>query len=132
MTDLRISRTGPGVYRVDHDDRTDTVYVAVSAGDQWAFWNGFTFRIDADAAKIGSRAQNRPRGKQSLEAPMPATVVKVLVVSGATVKKGDTVVLLEAMKMELPVRAPADAVVTRVNCREGDLVQAGATLVELE
>jgi 3-methylcrotonyl-CoA carboxylase alpha subunit len=41
-------------------------------------------------------------------------------------------VILEAMKMELPVRAMADATVTAVNCREGDLVQAGQELVELE
>jgi 3-methylcrotonyl-CoA carboxylase alpha subunit len=62
---------------------------------------------------------------------MPATVIKVLVQPGATVKKGDTVVILEAMKMEWPVRSPADATVKAVRCREGDLVQPDAVLVEL-
>jgi biotin carboxyl carrier protein len=63
---------------------------------------------------------------------MPATVLKVPVKPGDTVKKGEVVVLLEAMKMELPIRAPSDAIVAAVVCREGELVQADATLVELK
>jgi biotin carboxyl carrier protein len=62
---------------------------------------------------------------------MPATVLKVLVAPGAAVAKGDTLVVLEAMKMELPIRAAGDGVVGEVFCREGELVQAGAPLVEL-
>lgn len=61
---------------------------------------------------------------------MPATVLKVAVKPGDSIKKGDLVVLLEAMKMELPLRAPADALISTVRCREGDLVPADATLVE--
>jgi biotin carboxyl carrier protein len=61
---------------------------------------------------------------------MPATVVKVNVQPGDAVKKGAIVVVLEAMKMELPVRALGDGVVSTVSCRQGDLVQADATLVE--
>ena len=63
---------------------------------------------------------------------MPATVIRVLVKPGATVKKGEVVILLEAMKMELPIRAPGDAVVVAVHCREGELVQADSLLVQLE
>jgi 3-methylcrotonyl-CoA carboxylase alpha subunit len=62
---------------------------------------------------------------------MPATVLKVAVKTGDAVRKGDLIVLLEAMKMELPMRAPADAVVAAVRCQAGDLVEADATLVEL-
>jgi biotin carboxyl carrier protein len=61
---------------------------------------------------------------------MPATVIKVVVAPGDAVKKGDIVVVLEAMKMELPVRALGDGVVSAVRCREGELVAADATLVE--
>jgi biotin carboxyl carrier protein len=62
---------------------------------------------------------------------MPATVLKVLVQPGAKVKKGDVVLILEAMKMELPLRAAGDATVTAVHCREGELVQPDVVLVEL-
>ena len=49
---------------------------------------------------------------------------------GSHVKKGDVVVLLEAMKMELPIRALSDGTVTAVHCRDGELVQADQVLVE--
>jgi 3-methylcrotonyl-CoA carboxylase alpha subunit len=62
---------------------------------------------------------------------MPATVVKVLVKPGDRVAKGDTVVVLEAMKMELPLRAAGNATVKAVHCREGEMVQADAVLVEM-
>jgi acetyl/propionyl-CoA carboxylase alpha subunit len=65
-----------------------------------------------------------------LTAPMPATVIKVSVKPGDAVKKGDAIVVLEAMKMELPLRASGDGVVSAVRCREGELVQADAVLVE--
>jgi biotin carboxyl carrier protein len=63
---------------------------------------------------------------------MPATVVKVFVEAGARVSKGDTLLMLEAMKMELPVKAPRDGVVRAVRCQAGELVQPGVSLVELE
>jgi 3-methylcrotonyl-CoA carboxylase alpha subunit len=66
----------------------------------------------------------------ALTAPMPATVIAVRVKAGDAVKKGDIVVVLEAMKMELPLRALGDGVVAAVRCREGELVPADATLVE--
>jgi 3-methylcrotonyl-CoA carboxylase alpha subunit len=63
---------------------------------------------------------------------MPATVVAVLVEPGARVQKGDTLLMLEAMKMELPIRAARDGVVRAIRCKPGELVQPGVDLVELE
>ena len=65
-------------------------------------------------------------------APMPATVVKVLVGPGQSVAEGDTVLVLEAMKMELPIRAPRAGLIAAVHCAQGDLVQPGVALVDLE
>ena len=67
-----------------------------------------------------------------LAAPMPATVVRILVAPGDASPRGATVVLLEAMKMELPMRAPRDAIVRPSQCAEGDLVQPDVPLVDLE
>jgi 3-methylcrotonyl-CoA carboxylase alpha subunit len=61
---------------------------------------------------------------------MPATVLRVAVEPGATVSKGETLLVLEAMKMEVPVRAPADGMVTAVHCKPGDLVQPGVALLD--
>ena len=63
---------------------------------------------------------------------MPATVISVLVAPGVRVAKGETVILLEAMKMELPIRAPGAGTVTAVHCRAGDLVRADQELIELD
>ena len=63
---------------------------------------------------------------------MPATVVRVDAAPGDTVHRGDTLIVLEAMKMELPVRAPADGTVKAVHCKPGDLVQPGVPLIEIE
>ena len=53
-------------------------------------------------------------------------------VDGLKQKLGDVVVLLEAMKMELPIRADTDGTVASVSCKPGDLVQPGVPLVEIE
>jgi len=130
---MKVVRIRDGEYRVEHDDRQDVIYVARSTGSRWVFWNGHVFHEDVAVPPTTTSSPRLPSAlaSQSLMAPMPATVIKVLVSPGATVRKGDTVVVLEAMKMELPLRAPADATVTAVNCREGDLVQPDQVLVDL-
>jgi biotin carboxyl carrier protein len=59
-------------------------------------------------------------------------VVRIQAEVGQQVARGETLLILEAMKMELPVRAPADGTVTAVNCIEGDLVQPGLPLIEIQ
>ena len=127
-----VTRIGDGVYRVDHEGRNEIVYVAGPSGSTWAFWNGQVFRGGFAASSPERPRAARGKTAQSLTAPMPATVLKVLVQPGAAVKKGDTVIILEAMKMELPIRALSDGTVAAVHCRDGELVQADQVLVEME
>lgn len=102
---------------------------AVATGDtRWVFLDGEVFEFELQHQ--GRRQATAHQG--SLSAPMPATVIRVTATLGAAVKRGDTLVVLEAMKMELPVRAPADGTVRAVHCREGQLVQPGVSLVELD
>jgi acetyl/propionyl-CoA carboxylase alpha subunit len=70
--------------------------------------------------------------QSALTAPMPGTVIRVLVAEGDRVRRRQPLVVLEAMKMETPVVSPYDAVVARVHVGEGDGVAGGAVLVELE
>ncbi len=72
------------------------------------------------------------RGESGVTAPMPGTVIKVLVAPGDHVQARQALLVLEAMKMETPLTAPYDAVVRTVNVAEGDRVAGGAVLVELE
>jgi acetyl/propionyl-CoA carboxylase alpha subunit len=131
MGSVGVVRIADGEYLVDVDGRRERVYIAGPLHDRWVFWNGHVYRGNFAAGSTGRRRQ-RHTASQVAAAPMPATVINVLVKEGQPVRKGDTVVVLEAMKMELPIRAAGDAVVTAVRCRAGDLVQADATLVEFE
>ena len=128
---MKTVRIADGVYRVETEERAEVVYVAGQPQQRWAFWNGRVFRTSDTRASALKASPIKPAAHQQLSAPMPATVLKVLVTQGAKVKKGETLIILEAMKMELPVRSSADATVAAVRCREGELVQADAVLVEL-
>ena len=104
------------------------LWAAGSRDNLWVYHDGVVYRPRVGDAH-GAR-QHRD-DLASLSAPMPATVRAVLVTPGQTVVRGDTVVILEAMKMELPLRAPHDGVVKDVGCRPGELVQPGVPLVEI-
>jgi acetyl/propionyl-CoA carboxylase alpha subunit len=83
---------------------------------------------------VAEAARERgPESEQStVVAPMPGTVIKVLVEPGASVGARQPLVVLEAMKMETPLVSPYDATVRAVHVAEGDRVAGGALLVELE
>ena len=83
--------------------------------------------LEAAAHDHGSTPQ-----ANALTAPMPGTVIRVLVDPGATVEARQPLAVLEAMKMETPLASPYDAVVKAVHVAEGDRVTAGQLLVELE
>jgi biotin carboxyl carrier protein len=131
-----VARIGDGVYRVEVDGRHQLVYVAGPPDDPWVFWNGHVYRGDfaQHPASIRSTAARTSAGQSAagIVAPMPARVIKVLVAPGQAVRKGETVIVVEAMKMELPLKALGDGTVTAVRCREGELVQADVVLVEVE
>ncbi len=79
-----------------------------------------------------AHAQAAAGGESSLTAPMPGTVIGVHVAPGDRVQARQTLLVLEAMKMETPLTAPYDATVKAVHVAEGDRVAGGALLVELE
>jgi acetyl/propionyl-CoA carboxylase alpha subunit len=84
--------------------------------------------VDAAAHQHGAGGAEQ----STLVAPMPGTVIRVLVERGATVAARQPLVVLEAMKMETPIVSPYDATVRAVHIAEGDRVAGGAVLVELE
>jgi acetyl/propionyl-CoA carboxylase alpha subunit len=93
---------------------------------------GQTFEICPEGSRVskarGATAADHGAG---LLAPMPGRIRKISVPRGERVSRGDVVMVLEAMKMEHAIRAPRDGVVTRLDHREGDLVDAGAVLAEI-
>lgn len=68
---------------------------------------------------------------ESIKAPMPGLVLKILVTEGQQIAKGDPVLILEAMKMENVFKAPAAATVKAIKATEGKAVEKGEVLIEL-
>ena len=87
--------------------------------------------FDIAITSLASTAGQHKSAEGSLEAPMPGVVVALSVAEGDTVQAGDTLLILEAMKMEHQVHAPSDGVVKRVLFAAGAQVREGDTLVEL-
>jgi acetyl/propionyl-CoA carboxylase alpha subunit len=119
----------PGELIVRDGDRVEQVFAVADGGKIWVFHDGHVHEM---AAGEGVDRRRGAHAQGSLTAPMPATVIEIKVAPGDTIKRGEVLVLLEAMKMELPVRAPGDGRVKAVHCRPGDLVQPETSLIDLE
>jgi 3-methylcrotonyl-CoA carboxylase alpha subunit len=121
---------GGPVYRVSDGARIRTAFVAAVDDRRLVFLDGEVYDLQVATEDEGPRQPTRAVVDQ-LAAPMPAKVTSILVAVGQAVRRGEVVLTLEAMKMELPIHAPRDGTVRAVACREGELVQPGVVLVEL-
>ncbi len=118
-------------YRVTTPDGRHTVVaVAGSAPGVWACADGHAYEFDFGQSLRARAAARASAGEMT--PPMPATVVTVAVAAGVRVEAGDPVVILEAMKMELTIRASHAGIVRAVRCAVGDLVRPGTVLVEID
>lgn len=130
MADLTVTRIGNGAYRVSDDTHGRVAYAAGPPGERWVFLDGNVYVFDlTQRSKVGTK---RKADEHALAAPMPATVAAITVEPGQRVSKGDVLIVLEAMKMELPIKSPRDGLVKAIACRLRELVQPGVPLLELE
>ena len=129
---VAVTRLDETTFEVLVAERRLAVQVVESRGRYRVFADGCTFNFEVEPPGRGAAvAADDSGGESVLASPMPATVVTVHVAPGQTVRRDDTLVVLEAMKMELSVRSPRDGVVESVSCRQGELVQPGVPLVAL-
>lgn len=85
----------------------------------------------APAPAAPAPAAAAPAGATTVEAPMPGKILNIKVSEGQAVKFGEVVVIMEAMKMETEIVAPADGTVSKILVKAGDSVDTGAALVAL-
>ena len=85
----------------------------------------------APPAAAPAPAVAAPAGATTVEAPMPGKILNIKVSEGQAVKFGEVVVIMEAMKMETEIVAPADGTVSKILVKAGDSVDTGAALVAL-
>jgi len=149
--EIALTRTGPSEWSAGAGGET---FTAVASGETVLVQHGATeqriavgrWGLEVAAVLDGAEWQTQPAllemtrlahadgfrgGTRAIKAPLTGVVVKVLAAEGDRVEAGQTIVVLDAMKMEHALAAPGSAVITRVAVQSGDLVQAGALLVEL-
>ena len=85
----------------------------------------------APAPAAAPKAAAGAAGAVAVKAPMPGNILDVKVKAGASVKAGDVLVILEAMKMENEIVAPQDGTVASINVNKGDTVNSGDVLVSM-
>lgn len=115
---LRVS-TSDGVKSAVVVRRGDTTYISI---------DGSVFEVEKFSA---SRSRAGIAGSGEGRAPMPGQIVEVLCAAGDAVTEGQTLIVLEAMKMQQPVKADFDGVVSELNVSAGDQVVDGQILVKV-
>ena len=87
--------------------------------------------VKATPVKAAAPAKKAKAGSVKVSAPMPGKIIAVKKDAGAAVKKGEVILVLEAMKMENEIVAPQDGTVASVNVGAGDAVEAGDVLATM-
>lgn len=128
---FQVTPAGPGCYIVSDGESAIPVFVAGPRDARYVSASGCTDVVEVESATARPRRKVRPGTGDGTVAPMPGTVIAIVVSEGQQVAAGDVLLKLEAMKMELPLRAPRDGVVTAIRCTAGELVQPGTTLIDL-
>jgi 3-methylcrotonyl-CoA carboxylase alpha subunit len=124
---VRAARLADGDIRVDIDGRQTTGTVARAGSTISVFTADGTVQFDLIDPLTASATLDAAPGH--LAAPMPGKVIEVAVKPGDTVKRGATLMVLEAMKMEHSIAAPMDGRIEQVFFKAGDLVEEGAELI---
>jgi biotin carboxyl carrier protein len=88
--------------------------------------------VDPKRLRSGQNSDRHHHGAAEILAPMPGKVVRVQIEAGASVEKGDGIVVVEAMKMQNEMKSPREGVVVSMNVKPGDTVNAGDVLAVVE
>jgi biotin carboxyl carrier protein len=115
------------------DGERVTAYVSSDGAKRWVTVDGQTFVLTKPAASARSRGKGAGHDHASeLAAPMPGLVRSVNVEQGESVSKGQTLLVLEAMKMEIRIHAPREGVIRKLWVRQGQTVEREQVLIEIE
>jgi biotin carboxyl carrier protein len=125
-----LQELGAGEYRLAVDGKTHRVWVAVHRGH--AYIHAFGRAWELEVVDPVARAQRAAGGGDAIAtAPMPGTVVKILVAEGDSVHTGQPLLVIESMKMQTEIAARRDGTVERLFVTENQTFDRGARLVAL-
>ena len=134
--ELEASGPEPNVFLLKHEGRIYEVYVSPgTAGASHVRLGAAEFEIsvhDPKRLRGSGSGHEQGEGLAEIKTAMPGKVVRVLVESGAEVKKGDGIIVVEAMKMQNEIRSPKDGIAKEIRVSVGSTVNAGEILAVIE
>jgi biotin carboxyl carrier protein len=136
--EIDIVMVEPGVYSILYEGKSFNIELIEGETSKKYIVNTFakTFNaeiIDAETKYIQSRSKGlEMEGDNNVASPMPGKVVKIPVSVGETVTPGQTLIVVEAMKMQSEFKAPGDKTVQEILVREGDTVNAHQIMIKLK
>jgi 3-methylcrotonyl-CoA carboxylase alpha subunit len=119
----------PGEYLLRAGAVQSRCVVARDGNQRWVWADGHVHHLRVESAAGRRDGAGSEAGPVS---PMPGQILSVLIAPGENVRKGQALVIMEAMKMQYEIVAPRDGVVRRVHVANGQQVAGGVTLVELD
>ena len=131
--DMTVKAGGSGEWIIMTESGTTLRLGASVEGEQvFVQHKGWGIPMRAEDARKANFGLSKAEGAGRVQTQMPGAVVKILVAAGDAVKKGQPVVVVEAMKMENEFKAPHDGIVSNILVDEGQTVDAGAVLLMVE
>lgn len=133
---LDLSAIGKGgVYSMLVDDRSHDVVFEAIDGRVLVLLHGETIKVHVEDERertAHAAGAARSRGKRTVKSSMPGAVIDVLVEVGDEIEDGQTLLVLEAMKMQNPLVAEGEGTVAKIHVGKGDTVSSGSVLLDLE
>jgi len=116
------------------DNRSHQLFFDEAENGHWVSVDSHKFFVELEDEKAHLihgliKSDEKPQGLTEIKAPMPGLIVKLFAKETQLVKKGDGLVIIEAMKMENEIRANGDGAVKKILVNEGDSVSKGAVLI---
>lgn len=119
----------PGHLKIKIGDRLIKSVITEGEKEKFVFVEGEVFKVKP--VELTGRKKTKKKEEGDLNSPISGKVVRVKVKKGDSVKKGDVVIVIEAMKMEYLIRAPYAGKVNKVNFKENDQIEIGQTTAEI-
>lgn len=125
------------LYSLIIDGKVFSAHLATDGGVKEISCGPFVLRAEVEDERAAllrrlTRSETQAAGPVEIKAPMPGLVVRLPAPKGAAVKKGQSLVVIEAMKMENDIKSPADGVVTAVHVAERSAVEKNTKLLTIQ
>jgi 3-methylcrotonyl-CoA carboxylase alpha subunit len=133
--ELKAISITPNCIMLIDENRTQRIYLAATKEKTFIHLNGRQYIVDHPQQKEKTSYQSDEHlaeADHGIYAPMPGKILKIFVQENQAVAAKQNLVIVEAMKMEHSVRAPRNGIVKKLNFKEGDLVDTGQEILELE